>query len=81
MKKYISFSKRNDNQMSELHRQNANNIIAEAISQMLKDPKNKGLIENLAKISQLFSRIDSQVPGAADALLNSIITNYRQKFN
>ena len=65
--------------MSE--RYNANNIFADAIGKMIKDTNNKNLIENLAKISQLLARIDSQVPGAADALLNSILTNFRQMYN
>lgn len=67
--------------MSEPQKQSANNIFAEAITKLMGDAANKQCIGNLAQISQLLVKIDSQVPGAADALLNAILTNFRQAYN
>ncbi|EAY15818.1 hypothetical protein TVAG_159910 [Trichomonas vaginalis G3] len=67
--------------MSESPKQTANNIFAEAISKLMAEDTNKSCIGNLAQISQLLVKIDSQVPGAAEALLSAILTNFRQAYN
>ena len=67
--------------MSDTQRPTANNIFAEAIRKLMEDSENNSCIGNLAQISQLLVKIDSQVPGAAEALLSVILTNFRQAYN
>jgi hypothetical protein len=51
----------------------ANNSFAAALTKLLSDPQYKPIISNLAQISNLLVRIDSEVPGAANALLAAIL--------
>ena len=53
--------------------QKATNCFARAIANIMKDEKYKATISYLAQISQLIVKVDSQVPGAADALLAAIL--------
>ena len=55
--------------------QKATNCFAGAIAKLMKDEKYKATISYLAQISQLIVKVDSQVPGAADALLTAILAN------
>lgn len=58
--------------MSAPEHQSATNCFAGAIQQLQQDQKYSKIIGSLASISQLLLKIDSQVPGAAEALLNEI---------
>jgi hypothetical protein len=49
------------------------NSFAAAILKLMNDEQYKPVIGNLAQISNILQRIDSQVPGATDALLSSIL--------
>jgi hypothetical protein len=51
----------------------ANNVFAAALIKLMNDPQYKPVISNLAQISNLLVRIDSEVPGAANALLTAIL--------
>ena len=50
----------------------ATNIFAGAIQELQQDRKYSKIIGSLASLSQLLLKIDSQVPGAAEALLTEI---------
>ena len=66
--------------MSE-NQQNANNIFATAIMKALEDPKNAENVNDLALISQLLIKIDQKIPGSSEALMQAILTNFRQSYN
>ena len=63
------------NVMSELPTtpQTASNCFAGAIKSLMDNPEYKASVPYLAQISHLLVKIDSQVPGAADFLLKSIV--------
>lgn len=50
----------------------ASNCFAATISKMLSDPKYKQIESYLAQLSNLLIKIDSEVPGSAESLLNAI---------
>ena len=52
----------------------ANNCFAAAIKRLMNDKKYENSVAVLAQISQLLVKIDSEVPGATDALLNAILS-------
>jgi hypothetical protein len=51
------------------------NSFAAAILKLMNDPHYEHVISSLAQISNILLRIDSQVPGATDALLTSILAD------
>jgi hypothetical protein len=56
--------------------QSANNAFAAALSAIMHDPKYSSCVTLVTQISQLLIRIDSEVPGATDALLRAILAKY-----
>ncbi|KAK8890537.1 hypothetical protein M9Y10_035314 [Tritrichomonas musculus] len=68
------FTSQNYTLMSQNQSQSmkASNCFAAAISKMLSDPKYKQIESQLAQLSNLLIKIDSQVPGSAESLLNAI---------
>ena len=56
----------------------ASNCFAAVIGKMLADPKYKPIESYLAQISNLLIKIDSQIPGSAESLLNSIVNGQQQ---
>ena len=50
----------------------ASNCFAAAITKILSDPKYKQIEPYLAQLSNLLIKIDSEVPGSAESLLNAI---------
>lgn len=55
--------------------QSANNCFAGAIQRLMNDKSYDDIIGTLAQISQILQKIDSQEPGATDALLTAIINS------
>ena len=51
----------------------ANNCFAGAIRKLMNDPKYESSVSMMAQMSQLLVKMDSQVPGAMDCLMNEIL--------
>ena len=51
----------------------ANNCFAAAIKRLMNDKRYESSVPVLAQISQILVKIDSEVPGATDTLLNAIL--------
>ncbi|OHT05318.1 hypothetical protein TRFO_26939 [Tritrichomonas foetus] len=56
----------------------ASNCFAAVISLMLNNPKYKPIESHLAQLSNLLIKIDSEIPGSAESLLNAIVNGQAQ---
>ena len=58
----------------QLQHPTANNCFAGALKRLMNDKRYESSVPVLAQISQILVKIDSEVPGATDALLHAILS-------